>query len=64
MMIILYANRYRNDDSTVPALNSLDIIMQCSKQIGWHAADDRTLITTIRDLRLDMDLQRMTCEHL
>ncbi len=38
--------------------------MQCSKQTGWHAADDRTLITTIRDLRLDLDLQKTACEDL
>ena len=28
--------------------------MQCSKQAGWHAAADRLLITTIRDLRLGL----------
>ena len=30
--------------------------MQCPEQTGWHAADDRMLITTIGDLRLDSDL--------
>lgn len=37
-------------------MNSLDITMQCPKQTGWHAADVRMLITTIRDLKLDLDL--------
>ena len=31
--------------STVQALNSLHIAMSCSKPTGWHAADERTLIT-------------------
>ncbi len=34
--------------------------MHYSKQTGWHTADDGTLNTTIRDLRLDLDLQKMT----
>ena len=63
-MIILYANRYRCDDITVHASNSLDITMQCSKQNRWHAADDRMVITTKRDLRLDLDLQEITCKNL
>lgn len=29
--------------------------MQCSEQTGWHAADDWTLSTTKRDLRLVSD---------
>ena len=41
-----------SDDNTVHALNSLDIVKLCSKQPGWHAVDDRTLITT---KRLDLD---------
>lgn len=38
----------------------------CSKQTGWHTAGERTLITTVRDLWLDLDLQKKkkTCEHL
>ena len=41
-------------DNTVYALNSLDVAMPCSNQTGWHAVDDRTLITI--DYRLDLDL--------
>lgn len=32
------------------ALNSLHVSMQCSEQARWHAADDATYITKIRDL--------------
>lgn len=53
-----------SDDNTAHALNSLDIAVQCSKQTGWQAAHDRTLITTAGTLRLDLDLQKLTCEHL
>ena len=45
-MLVLYGNTYMSDGNTVHALNSLDIAMPCSKQTGWYAADDRTLITT------------------
>jgi hypothetical protein len=40
---------------TLHALNSLYIAMKCSKQPGWVAVRDATLIITTRDLRLDLD---------
>lgn len=33
-MLILFANR--SDENTVRALNSLDIVIPCSKQNRWH----------------------------
>ena len=56
-MLILYSNTSMNEANTVHALNSLDIAMARSKQIGWHAADDRTLITA---KRLDLDFSWKT----
>ena len=36
------------------------IAMQCSKQPGWVAVRDATLIITTRDLRLDLDSSSKT----
>lgn len=41
-MLLLCANIDKCDD-TVPPLH---IAMQCSQQIGWHAADNSTLTAT------------------
>lgn len=35
--------------------------MQCSKLTGWYAADGGMLITTIRGLWLDLNLQKIIC---
>lgn len=59
-MLILCANIDKCDD-TVPPLH---IAMQCSKQIGWHAADNSTLTATKTNKRLELDLQKMICEKL
>lgn len=61
MFKVIYSYRYsllidkRSDDVTVNSLNSLEIAILCCKQNQWRTADDRMLITTIRDLRLDLD---------
>lgn len=43
---------------TVDTLSYLEIARWCSRQTEWHVADDNRLTTTIRDLILDLDLQK------
>lgn len=33
--------------------------MQHSEQTGWHEAENRMLMTAIRDLRLDLDFKKL-----
>ena len=41
---------------------SLDVTMQSSKGTRWYAGDHRLLVTTIRELSCDSDLQKITFE--